>query len=189
MYKFIKSGAKVYSIHFTMPESCVTTREGFAPHSTDHERVLKYLGVSNGIDVPKYEDKHLAENAQDIRDALWGLKKEINPDLVICPARNDMHQDHKVISEACLTIFRDTATILGCEVLRSAGPDFHANYFIKLTDDEAQKKIDALSRYYFQVAVRPHFFFKKAFEAQMLVRGIQCGCKHAEGFELIWGNE
>lgn len=154
-------------------------------HLEQHREVCKYLGIDRLIEY-RYHGDVLEEYKQEIRDILFKLREEYKPDIVFCPSSSDMHQDHKVIAECCLTIFRDTSTILGYEVLRSVGAEFKSNFYIILTDMDAVKKLITLSLYKAQIK-RNFWFSYEAFKAQLVMRGVEAKTLFAEAFELIRG--
>jgi len=129
----------------------------------------------------------LEEYKQEVRDILYKLREEYKPDLVLCPSIHDLHQDHRTVAECCLTIFRDTSTILGFEVLRSVGPKFTPNLYVILTHLDVERKIEVVKCYKSQLKGRPYFFTVENFLAHMKMRGIQARADWAEAYELLWG--
>lgn len=157
-----------------------------AGHLEDHARALKILGLSEarGYKIPR----DVAENyKQEIRDILWKIKGEYQPQLVICPSPHDFHQDHRTIADCCLTIFRDVATILGFETWRSSSHEFCANLFVGLEERHVDTKLRSLSQYRSQLEERSKSFKLHVFQAGMVARGSQILEPYAEAFEFLWG--
>lgn len=154
-------------------------------HIEQHQEVCRSLGVDIVFGY-FFHGETIENHKQEIRDKLFTLRNIFNPDVVFCPASSDMHQDHKIIAELCLQIFRDTSTILGYEVLRSIGADFKANFYVILIDDDVQKKLNALRLYKTQKQLHP-WFNVRSFFAQMEVRGVEANTTWAEAFEMIRG--
>lgn len=154
-------------------------------HLDQHREVYKTLGIDRLIEYAYHTDT-LEEHKQEVRDILFKLREEFKPDLVFCPPLSDMHQDHKIIAECSLTIFRDTSTILGYEVLRSVGSDFKSNVYIILQEEDVTAKLDAIEGYEAQKK-RNSWFRREAFMAQMIMRGVEAKTSYAEAFELIRG--
>jgi len=117
---------------------------------------------------------------------LWIIKNDYKPDLILCPSLHDLHQDHRAVADCCLTIFRDTSTILGYEIIRSIGPEFTANVFFILSFKEIEIKKKVIGTYKVQINSRP-WFRVDHFIAQCKFRGVQAGAQWAEAYELIWG--
>ena len=180
--KMIEQGFKVKMIYFC---PCDEDPKNVG-HLEDHTRALKILGLSEaqGYKIPR----DTAENhKQEIRDILWKIKGEYAPQLVICPTPHDFHQDHRVIADCCLTIFRDIATLLGFETWRSSNHEFHANLFVGLEERHVDIKLRALSQYRAQLENRGKSFKLGVFQAGMVARGAQILESHAEAYEFLWG--
>ena len=174
-------GARVWSVYFC---PCLWDPKN-SGHLEQHKKVVKSLGIEKLIGFNFHSDI-IEQYKQPIRNRLFKIKKTFKPDVVLCPSPNDLHQDHRVVSDCCLTIFRDTSTILGYEVLRSVGPKFNANTFIILTPSIVREKLRILEKYKAQIAGRS-WFKTENFLAQMKARGVQAGDEYAEVFELLWG--
>lgn len=88
----------------------------------------------------------LEQSNQQIRDMLYDLKQRFDPNIVFCPSLSDLHQDHRAVANCCLTIFRDSATLLTFELVRST-VGFNPNLYISLSDKDIKKKLKALQCY------------------------------------------
>lgn len=172
----------IYSIYFC---PCMTDPKNKGLLK-EHQKVCDSLGIDKLIGK-KFPVNRLEEHKQEVRDILYKLREEYNPDLVLCPSTHDLHQDHKTVADCCATIFRDTSTILSYEPLRSIGPKFNPNFYVILTHLDVKKKIRAVSQYKSQLRGRPYFFKIGNFSAQMKMRGIQAKVDWAEVYELVWG--
>lgn len=173
---------EIWSIYF-----CPCTEDSKNKgHLEDHQKACELLGIDRLI-AKEFLVNRLEEYKQKVRDILYKLREEYKPDLVLCPSIHDLHQDHKTVSECCLTIFRDTSSILGFEVLRSVGPKFTPNLYVLLTRLDVKRKIEAIKCYKSQLKARPYFFTVENFLAQMKMRGVQAKSDWAEAYELMWG--
>ena len=182
--KLKSQGAIVWSIYFC-PCTEDPKNEG---HLDDHHAVCQLLKVDKLIENEFFRDT-LEEHRQEVRNILYKIREEFKPDLVLCPSTHDFHQDHKAIAECCLTIFRDTSTILGYEVLRSVAPEFTPNYYVILEGKDITMKMDVVATYKSQVKNRPYFFTPRRFLSQMEMRGTQIKTDFAEAYEFMWGRE
>jgi len=155
-------------------------------HLEDHGRALKIMGLSEmyGYKFPRRLTEY---HKQEIRDALWKIKEEYQPQLVMCPSPHDFHQDHHAIANCCLTVFRDVATILGFEIWRSSNYEFRANLFVGLEEHHVNTKLRALSQYRSQLENRSETFKLSVIQARMVARGAQVLEPYAEAFEFLWG--
>lgn len=152
----------------------------------EHKKVCKMLGVDEIIDYNYPRDSYLENHMQEIRNILWRIRELYQPDLILCPSIHEFHQDHRAVADCCLTIFRDTSTILGFEVLRSSNPDFKPNMLVRLDSDVVIRKMDIIDTYKSQYLARPYFFKKDILISQMKMRGAQAKAAYAEAFEVMW---
>ena len=97
------------------------------------------------------------------------------------PCSNDIHQDHQTIYNEGLRAFKKTS-ILGYE-LPWNNLSFTTNTFIKLTEENILKKVEALNEYKSQ---RSRTYLNEAFIRSLsITRGVQIGAPYAEAFELV----
>jgi LmbE family N-acetylglucosaminyl deacetylase len=108
------------------------------------------------------------------------LKLEVSPDVILTHYRNDLHQDHRVVSELTWNTFRNHL-ILEYEIPKFDGDLGTPNVFIPLDEGIAQKKaafvVDS-----FKSQQDKHWFDKETFLALMRLRGIESCCRYAEAF-------
>ena len=109
------------------------------------------------------------------------LGRELDPSLVIMPSTRDTHQDHQVISNEGFRAFKKTS-LIGYEVPQN-NLTFPTNMFVKLSEDQLRKKINASGCYESQ---RDKFYFgEEIIRSLAMVRGMQAGCPYAEAFEVM----
>jgi LmbE family N-acetylglucosaminyl deacetylase len=144
-------------------------------------KALNFLGVKdvrqNGL-----SRRTLFMHAQEVRDFLYKIKLEYNPEIIFCASPSDLHQDHSLTGECCKTIFRDSATILAYSILRSLG-NFNPICFVELSKKEIKMKLQALSM--FKTQYRRPYFKKKVILSETIYYGTQINVKHAEAFEIL----
>jgi LmbE family N-acetylglucosaminyl deacetylase len=141
---------------------------------------MDILGVKN-TEVYKYQVRHLPERRAEILDRLIEIRNRIKPDLVICPASTDIHQDHNTVFNEAIRAFKNT-TIIGffypwnSLVLKTS-------YFFKLEEQDIKNKLKALSFYKSQ---KGRDYLEEDFiRGWARTTGIQVGTKWAEAFEAI----
>lgn len=147
-------------------------------HLDDHREVIKHLGIDKLVGY-RFPRNRLEENKQEIRDLLWNIKNAYHPDLILSPSIYDYHQDHKVVAECVSTIFRDSSSIVGFEVLRSSyfQPDLYLGF------DTIQSKLDIISLYTSQF--NREWFRIENFEAHAKFRGVQIARPYAEAYKVV----
>ena len=102
------------------------------------------------------------------------------PEMVFLPSVNDTHQDHKTIAQEGFRAFKRT-TMLGYEIPWN-NLDFRTSCFIELSEENLEKKIEALSKYESQ---KHRTYANKEFLRSLAItRGVQVGKCYAETFEV-----
>src|SRR5262249_1984835 len=102
------------------------------------------------------------------------------PDLILTHYRNDLHQDHRVISELTWNTFRDHL-ILEYEIPKFDGDLGRPNVFVRLDESIAQKKAAYITESY-KSQTDKHWFDEETFLGLMRLRGIESCCRYAEAF-------
>jgi len=118
----------------------------------------------------------------------------INPEIVLIPSPNDIHDDHKVIFKASKVSMRmnkknNLEKILSYEVLSETEwneneKSFNPNYYVSLTKSDIDKKTKAFIKYKSQVKKYPHPRSKEAIINLSKVRGSQVFMNYAEAFKV-----
>jgi LmbE family N-acetylglucosaminyl deacetylase len=118
----------------------------------------------------------------DIKAVFEKLKQSPNPDLVLCPWRNDAHQDHRLVSELTWNTFRNHL-VLEYEIPKYDGDLGRPNVFVALELALYQKKIENLVDVFKSQHSKP-WFEENTFLSLMRLRGMECNSSsgHAEAF-------
>jgi N-acetylglucosamine malate deacetylase 1 len=179
--RFCAEGKEVYYAAFCL---CSKSLPADLPTNTlelECKKATALLGIpASNLILFNYEVRQLPQSRQQILEELLKLNQQINPDMVLLPAASDVHQDHQVIHQEGLRAFKNT-TFAGYE-LPWNNYSFRTNFFMKLSQNEVNKKIDALQSYQSQSHrnyMQPDFIRSLA-----KVRGVQCNSDYAEAFEL-----
>jgi len=116
------------------------------------------------------------------KEHLEGVRREVEPDLVLTHRRDDAHQDHRVVSEQAWTVFRD-GLVLEYEIPKWDGDLGRPNLYVPLTVEVLERKAALLASSYPSQAGRD-WFGRDTFAALARLRGIECRAPegHAEGF-------
>ena len=119
---------------------------------------------------------------------------DINPEIVLIPSQNDIHEDHKIIFKAAKVSMRpnkisNLKKILSYEVLSETewneeGKSFNPNYFVCLKKSDINNKVKAFLKYKSQVKKFPHPRSKEAIVNLSRVRGSQAFTEYAEAFRV-----
>ena len=120
--------------------------------------------------------------------------KILNPEIILIPSANDIHDDHKIIFKAAKVSTRlnkksNLKKIMSYEVLSETEwneneKSFNPNYFVSLDKVDINKKVKAFLKYKSQVKKFPHPRSKEAIINLSKVRGSQVFMKYAEAFKV-----
>lgn len=179
--KFCQDGKKVFYAAFCLCSKSLPESLPKNTLETECRKATASLGISDSnLILFNYEVRELPASRQKILEELLLLNKNIRPDLVLLPAASDVHQDHQVIHQEGLRAFKNTS-FAGYE-LPWNNYSFRTNFFMKLSEQDIDKKIEALNQYRSQSHrnyMNPDFIRSLA-----KVRGVQCDSLYAEAFEI-----
>jgi LmbE family N-acetylglucosaminyl deacetylase len=179
--RFCAEGREVYYAAFCL---CSKSLPNNLPSNTlelECRKATAILGIpASNLILFNYEVRQLPQSRQQILEELLKLNDQINPDMVLLPAASDVHQDHQVIHQEGLRAFKNT-TFAGYE-LPWNNYSFRTNFFMKLSEKEVNKKIEALQLY--QSQSHRNYMQQDFIRSLAKVRGVQCNSDFAEAFEL-----
>ncbi|HUP73739.1 MAG TPA: PIG-L deacetylase family protein [Acidimicrobiales bacterium] len=124
----------------------------------------------------------LPQHVIEIRELLDRHARPFQPDIVFCPHRGDLHQDHRLLAEMALQLFRDHP-ILEYEIAKYDGDLQTPNLYVAVDDSLAARKVGLLFEH-FPTQHSRTWFDREAFFGLMRLRGIECNERYAEGFHV-----
>jgi N-acetylglucosamine malate deacetylase 1 len=179
--KFASLGKEVFYAAFCL---CSKSLPSALPANTleiECKKATSVLGIPGSqLILFNYEVRELPQSRQKILEELLKLNKDTHPEMVLLPAASDIHQDHQVVHQEAMRAFKNT-TFAGYE-LPWNNYRFHTNFFVRITDDELDKKIASLKAYDSQSQKR--YMTDDFVRSLATVRGIQANSKYAEAFEV-----
>ncbi len=179
--KFSTAAKEVFYAAFCL---CSKTLPNTLPSNTlelECKKATSILGISSSrLILFNYEVRELPQSRQKILEELLKLNKDIKPEMVLLPAASDIHQDHQVIHQEGMRAFKNT-TFAGYE-LPWNNYSIHTNFFVQLSDDHLNKKIESLKAYESQS--HKNYMNEDFIRSLAKVRGIQANCHYAEAFEV-----
>lgn len=118
----------------------------------------------------------------EIKEYFEELKSMVNPDLIFTHYRNDLHQDHRLLSELTWNTYRDNF-ILEYEIPKYDGDLGNPNFFVSLPEETCKQKIKNVVDC-FESQKDKQWFTESTFWGLMRLRGVQCNCVtgYAEAF-------
>jgi LmbE family N-acetylglucosaminyl deacetylase len=180
--RFIEEKREVYYCAFSTARALVP--DGYPENILEIEvrEAAKTLGISTEhLIVFQYQVRKLNYVRQEILEELVKIRSELQPDLVLLPSSNDIHQDHFTVSTEGLRAFKQT-TLLGYELPWNT-ITFHAQAFIKLEKRHIERKVEALKAY--QSQSRKQYATEEFLWAWAKMRGTQVGMEFAETMEVV----
>lgn len=132
--------------------------------------------------VKEFRDGYFPYAGAEIKDFFEELKRKYLPDVILTHYREDLHQDHRLVSELTWNTFR-SHLILEYEIVKYDGDLGAPNFFVHLTESVAQRKIRIILER-FQSQKNKSWFSEDAFSSILRLRGIESNApgKYAEGF-------
>lgn len=138
---------------------------------TSAARFLERAAESRVV-VEGFEDSFFPYHGERIKRRFEELKSEVSPELVLTHARDDAHQDHRLICELTWNTFRDQL-VLEYEVPKWDGDLGRPNVFVPLEERVAERKVELLLECFPTQAGRP-WFTRDLFRGLLRLRGMEC---------------
>ena len=145
------------------------------------EMFLREAGKKE-IVVRDFKESFFPYIGAEIKECFEELKRAISPDVVFTHFRDDLHQDHRLISELTWNTFRDHL-ILEYEIIKYDGGLGSPNLFVHLNEEVCAEKIKYLMGN-FQSQRSHQWFTEETFRAILRLRGVESNApeKYAEAF-------
>jgi len=180
--KWIDGGNTVYYAAFS---ACELSVPGHLPKDILIQEVKKataVLGVlPERLILYNYAVRTFNFNRQDILQNLIELRNSLQPELVLMPSLQDIHQDHGTIAAEAVRAFKETS-ILSYE-LPWNNLSFQTTCFVPVTEEAVETKVAALAQYESQQH-RP-YANGEFIRSLARTRGVQIGERYAEVFEVV----
>lgn len=143
-----------------------------------------FLGGAStkNVTVHGFRESYFPYVAAEIKDAFEQIKRGATPDVIFTHRREDMHQDHRLVSELTWNTFRNHL-VLEYEIAKYEGDLGHPNVFVPLSRELAERKVSLLVSHFASQAART-WFRPDTFHGLMSIRGVECNAPEgrAEAF-------
>lgn len=140
------------------------------------------------VEVAGFRDGYFPFEGARIKDHFEHYVKSAGPHLVLTHARDDRHQDHRVISDLAWNTFRGTVPIAEYEIPKWDGDLGRPNAYVCLDDDGAARKVDLLMQHFPSQRTKA-WYDAETFRGLLRIRGIEAAATWAEAFvcrKQIW---
>lgn len=158
--------------------------KAYTENSIDIEK--EYSASMDVLEINNYkllnlQTRKLHLNRDKIRNILYNINKDKLYQVILIPSENDKHQDHEVICQEAIRIFK-YSSILGYEI--SSNNLISKNTcFVQLKKTHIKKKLLALKNYRSQSNKK--FMKKSRIMAQLKYYGMLSNNKYAERLDVI----
>lgn len=138
-------------------------------------------GAELSFALHELPDGRLPAHWDAVKDVLHSAAAVLQPDLVLCPAPDDAHQDHRLLAEQTPTVFRDQL-VLHYEIPKWDGDLARRNVYVPLDDDVARRKVELLHASFPSQKARD-WWDDEVFLGLARLRGMECRSRYAEAFD------
>jgi LmbE family N-acetylglucosaminyl deacetylase len=134
------------------------------------------------IIVRDFKDGFFPYLGAEIKEFFEDLKRKCSPDVILTHYRNDLHQDHRLVSELTWNTFRNHL-ILEYEIIKYDGDLGAPNFFVHLTESLGRRKVSILLER-FKSQLGKNWFTEDAFLAILRLRGLESNApeRYAEAY-------
>lgn len=182
IHKWINEGKKVYYATFSACKQSVLPQFPEDILITEVKEATQTLGIDpENLILFDYEVRTFNYHRQAILDDLIGLRTKLDPDLILMPSQNDIHQDHRTIFEEGLRAFKFKSIL--CYEMPWNNLNFNTACFSVLSQGDVNVKLEALSKYVSQQH-RP-YSSEDFIRGLARARGVQINHNYAEVFEIV----
>lgn len=148
----------------------------------------EWLGgaASSTLHLGGFRDGYFPSERAEVKD-WFRATLPAAPDLVLTHRRDDAHQDHRTLAELSGETFRG-ATLAAYEIPKWDGDVGRPNAYVRLSDADADAKIDALMRHFPSQHAKA-WYDADTFRGLLRIRGVEAGARWAEAFtctKLVW---
>jgi LmbE family N-acetylglucosaminyl deacetylase len=180
--RLAEQGVALYYAAFSICEASVPKGFPLDILATEVRNASQVLSIHpENLIVLRYPVRHFPHHRQEILEQLIQMRDQIEPDLVLLPSSNDVHQDHQVVAQEGLRAFKHQ-TVLGYE-LPWNNLTFTPSASVRLQRRHIERKIESLRQY--QSQWHRDYWDEEFIVSLARVRGVQAGVEYAEAFQLI----
>jgi LmbE family N-acetylglucosaminyl deacetylase len=144
----------------------------------------RFLGpvAAEAVRTHAFRDGFFPAQFAAIKEAFESVAREFRPDVVFTHARDDRHQDHRVVSDLTWNTFR-SQLILEYEIPKWDGDLGQPNLYVPVSKATADRKTRALMSV-FGTQRAKDWFSEETFLGLMRLRGMECRAadRYAEAF-------
>jgi LmbE family N-acetylglucosaminyl deacetylase len=189
-------GDSVHVVICTRGEESRFGKEQVERVQAEAKRVHAFLGVTGSHSLGLPAARLDAIPGSDVNEAMEGLFRQVEPEVIYVPHPGDVHRDHQIVFQAAMVCSRPMGNvypkcILAYETVSETDwhaapltPPFVPNVYVDISN-YIEKKLEACAMYASQIQPTPHQRSIHALRALSITRGHAMNFKHAEAFVLV----
>lgn len=180
--RWIEEGHDLHYVAFSTAQTSVRPGLPTSILEVEIREATAILGIPEvNLRILSSPVRRFSEHRQEVLDELIGLRERLNPDVILIPSPDDIHQDHQVVAQEGLRALK-RHTLLGYEEPWN-NIAFQTRCFVALEERHVERKIKALACYRSQ----SHRAYLDAEFLRSLARtrGTQVEGGYAEAFEVL----
>jgi LmbE family N-acetylglucosaminyl deacetylase len=134
------------------------------------------------IVIKRFRNSFFPYCGAEIKEYFEQLTKEFSPDIIFTHFKNDLHQDHRLISELTWNTYRNHL-ILEYEIPKYDGDLGSPNFFIQFDGTISRNKIEKIMKY-FKSQYDKSWFTRDTLSSLLRLRGVESNApdKYADCF-------
>lgn len=187
--RYVREG---YEVHVAFVRDSCDERTAIQLNAANiARRILKY----QHIHFLKLSENDITNDFIKLKATIEELVSTVQPEIVITTFYGDNHQDHRNVFRAVSVATRHhnapfVKLILVGEINSSTEQSidlntFTPNYYISLSEDDMDKKCQAMQSYDTEARSVPHPRAPECLRATATVRGMRIGQRYAEAFMCL----
>jgi LmbE family N-acetylglucosaminyl deacetylase len=157
-----------------------------SPARQDEARAAAHIFLAKAgdarVELLSHRESFLPQAWGAVKEEFERIKTDFSPSLILTHARDDFHQDHRVVSELTWNTFRDHL-VLEYEIPKYEGDLGNPNLFVPVDRSHAEAKVATLMSC-FETQRKRNWFDPTTFLGLMRLRGVGCNAPsgYAEAF-------
>jgi len=150
--------------------------------ATDSAQAFLDGAAAKTIVIKDFRNSFFPFIGATLKEYFETLKTTVAPDVIFTHRREDLHQDHQLVSQLTWNTFRNHM-ILEYEIPKYDGDLGSPSVFTHLSEDVCHRKVAALMAHFKSQLDKP-WFDEQTFWALLRLRGMESNSpsKYAEGF-------
>lgn len=139
-----------------------------------------FVGTDARLSVLGFRDGYLPWEGSGVKESFARAVHETRPEVVLVPATEDAHQDHRLLGELAIQVAR-SATIVHYEIPKYDGDLGRPNVYVPVPSEVADRKV-ALLHEAFPSQTSKDWFDEETLRGVLRVRGVESRQRYAEAF-------